>query len=90
VSGDPRWQGLRAVREGRVYLAPGLPFGWFDAPPGVNRLIGVRWLTSVLYPDKFPEDLRSITRDFYSRFYHVDLSDPQLDNLLQPATAGPS
>jgi iron complex transport system substrate-binding protein len=90
VSGDPRWQGLRAVREGRVYLAPGLPFGWFDAPPGVNRLIGVRWLTSVLYPDKFPEDLRSITRDFYSRFYHVDLSDPQLDKLLQPATAGPS
>ncbi len=90
VASDPRWQGIKAIRDGRIYLVPTLPFGWFDAPPGVNRLIGVRWLTAVLYPNAFPEDLRSITRDFYSRFYHVELSDPQLDKLLQPATAGPS
>ena len=90
VAGDSRWQGLKAVRDRRVYLAPSLPFGWFDAPPGVNRLIGVRWLTAVLYPDAFPEDLRSITRDFYARFYHVELDDAQLDALLRPATTGPS
>lgn len=90
VADDPRWQGMKAIRDARIYLVPSLPFGWFDAPPGVNRLIGVRWLTAVLYPNAFPEDLRSITRDFYSRFYHVELSDPQLDKLLKPATAGPS
>ena len=32
------------VRENFTYMAPNLPYGWFDAPPGVNRLIGVRWL----------------------------------------------
>ena len=51
---DPLWSGVTAVREGRVYRAPALPFGWFDAPPGVNRLIGLRWLAGLLYPALFP------------------------------------
>ena len=74
VTSDPSWSGIKAVRGRRVYRAPALPFGWFDAPPGMNRLIGVRWLAKVLYPDLFPEDLQDITRDFYQRFYHVALS----------------
>ena len=48
VATDPLWNSLQAVRNGRIYLAPNLPYGWFDAPPGVNRLIGVRWLASIL------------------------------------------
>ena len=58
VGKSPLWRQVKAVREGRVYLAPSLPFGWFDQPPGLNRLIGVRWLGRVLYPAQFPEDLR--------------------------------
>jgi iron complex transport system substrate-binding protein len=87
VASDPLWSTIQAVRDKRIYLAPNLPYGWFDAPPGVNRLIGVRWLTAVLYPEQFPEDLRTITRDFYKRFYHVDLTDLQLDTLLTSATS---
>src|SRR5262245_26255781 len=49
---------VKAVQEKRIYLAPNLPDGWFDAPPGVNRLIGVRWLTSILYPSSFPKNSR--------------------------------
>ncbi|HET6222875.1 MAG TPA: iron ABC transporter substrate-binding protein [Dongiaceae bacterium] len=90
VLGDSRWQGVAAIRDRRVFLAPSLPFGWFDSPPGVNRLIGVRWLEAVLYPQAFPEDLRVVTRDFYRRFYHVTLDDGQLDQLLDPATKPPS
>jgi len=90
VGTDPLWKGLKAVRDRRIYLVPHEPFGWFDSPPGVNRLIGIRWLTSVLYPDRFPEALRETTRDFYQRFYHVELTDAQLDELLRPATAPPS
>ena len=29
-----------------------------------------------------PEDLRALTRDFYARFYHVTLSDAQIDRVL--------
>jgi len=90
VGTSPAWQGVKAVRDKRVYLVPSEPFGWFDSPPGVNRLIGVRWLTSVLYPDRFPEDLRTVTREFYRLFYHVEITDQQLQDLLRPATAPPS
>ncbi len=82
VLSDESWAGVSAVRHGRVYQTPTLPFGWFDLPPGINRLIGVPWLTSVLYPDRASGDLRETIRSFYSLFYRVDLSDAQLDTLL--------
>jgi len=86
VRTDPLWSSLQAVRDNRIYMAPNLPFAWFDAPPGVNRLMGVRWLLSILYPRQFPEDLRATTRQFYQLFYQVPLSEAQLDALLTPAT----
>ena len=49
--------------------------------------IGVRWLMSLLYPQQFPDDLREVTRDFYKRFYQVDLTQQQVDGLLASATA---
>ena len=82
---DPLWSGLQAVRAGRVYRAPDLPFGWFDAPPGVNRLIGLRWLAGLLYPELFPEGIGEAARGFYRTFYQVDLSREQLDALLDGA-----
>jgi iron complex transport system substrate-binding protein len=87
VRTDPLWSSVKAVRENRIYMAPNLPYGWFDAPPGVNRLIGVRWLMSILYPKQFPEDLRTTTREFYRLFYQVNLTDAQLDTLLTQATS---
>ena len=84
----PQWRDLPAIRAGRLYLAPTLPFGWIDSPPSINRLIGLRWLAGILYPDAFPEDLRPIVRDFYTRCYHQTPTDGQLEQLLrQPAPA---
>ncbi|HEY6510973.1 MAG TPA: iron ABC transporter substrate-binding protein [Burkholderiaceae bacterium] len=80
------WQGVRAVREGRVHLSPKLPFGWVDFPPGVNRLIGLWWLGKQVYPERFPEDLRVLTRDFYQRFYQVTPSDAQVTRVLAGRT----
>ncbi len=80
---DPDWAGIEAVRAGRVYLAPTAPFGWIDRPPSLNRLIGLQWLAGLFYPDRFPDDLPERVRRFYSLFYHVDISDAELDGLLQ-------
>ncbi len=82
VRQDPLWKGVRAVRDGRVHLSPKLPFGWIDFPPGVNRLAGLWWLGKAVYPQLFPEDLRVLTREFYQRFYHVQISDAQVDRVL--------
>lgn len=48
VQADATWRTLPAVREGRVLLAPDLPFGWLDGPPSINRLLGVKWLSAQL------------------------------------------
>lgn len=83
VKNDPAWKGVAAVQEGRVHLAPKLPFGWVDFPPSVNRLIGLWWLAKILYPDRFPEDIRELARGFYTRFYHVTPTDAQMDAVLE-------
>jgi iron complex transport system substrate-binding protein len=81
---DPLWSTIDAVRNGRVYVAPQYPFPWIDFPPSVNRVIGIRWFASVLYPEAFPEPLDEITREFYSLFYQRELSDEELAALLNP------
>jgi iron complex transport system substrate-binding protein len=82
---DSYWQGIDAVRLGRVYLSPTAPFGWIDRPPSLNRIIGLKWLAGLFYPDHFRQDLPALTKEFYSLFYHVDLTKAQLDRLLESA-----
>jgi iron complex transport system substrate-binding protein len=82
VRSDPSWASVKAVRDNRVHLSPKMPFGWVDFPPSVNRLIGLWWLAKILYPERFPEDLRTLTQDFYSRFYHVTPTSDQIDHVL--------
>jgi len=82
VRRDPSWAAVKAVRDGRVHLSPSLPFGWIDFPPSANRLIGLWWLAKILYPDRFPEDLAPLTREFYAKFYHVTPGDAQIAQLL--------
>lgn len=59
-----------------------LPFGWVDRPPSLNRIIGLDWMAATFYPDRHQIDLRARTRDFYRLWYHLDLTDAQLDRLL--------
>ena len=79
---DPRWRAVRAVETQRVYLSPHLPFGWFDFPPGANRLLGVWWAGKLLYPRAFDFDLRAKVAEFYQLFYHREPTPAQLDALL--------
>ena len=77
------WSGLRAVKAQQVYQIPHGPFNWFDRPESVNRILGVKWPGNLLYPDVFPYDIRAEATRFYKLFYHVDLTEAQLDKLLE-------
>jgi len=79
----PDWQPVPAVAKHRVFVAPELPFGFIDEPPSINRLIGLAWLMHTLYPSQTEGDVRQQTKDFYRLFYQVDLSDSDLDRLLE-------
>jgi iron complex transport system substrate-binding protein len=82
---SPSWRSLAAVRRKMVYLQPADPFGWIDDPPGLNRIIGLYWLSSLFYPDVYQQDLHVIAREFYQLFYGVQLTDRQLEALIKPA-----
>ena len=80
----PSWRNVRAVRGGRVYRIPTMPFNWFDRPPSFMRLLGLQWMMHRLYPDRFPLDLRAETVKFYRLFLNVDLDADALGELLGP------
>lgn len=82
VKNLPEWQGIPAVRDGRVYLAPATPFGLIDAPPSVNRLIGLKWLAHKLYPEQAKGDLAAEVAEFYKLFYGVDPDAAAVAGLL--------
>jgi iron complex transport system substrate-binding protein len=86
---NPGWRRLSAVRNKRVYLEPNNPFGWIEHPSGVNRLIGLYWLSSLFYPDATQEDLRATTCDFYDKFYELKLTNAQLEAMVRPAGVAP-
>jgi iron complex transport system substrate-binding protein len=86
---DPLWQGLQAVQSKRVFLAPTAPFGWIDRPPSVNRLIGLAWLANIFHGEKFAFDIRRETRAFYKLFYHVDITEADLETLIAWADGKP-
>jgi iron complex transport system substrate-binding protein len=82
VAQKTEWKTVPAVVSGRIYLAPNLPFGFIDSPPSINRLIGLTWLLHTFYPEKAPGNLREQVRSFYHTFYQVDLTDTELNQLL--------
>jgi iron complex transport system substrate-binding protein len=83
------WKKVAAVRNREVYEAPQYPFNWIDRPPSVNRIIGIKWLANIFYPDIFHYDMRAETRRFYQTFYHVQLSESQLNEILATAVKTP-
>ncbi|BCS55757.1 ABC transporter substrate-binding protein [Geobacter sp. SVR] len=78
---DPRWAGVRAVRNHRVYLIPDTPFDWMDRPPSFLRLLGAKWLAGVLYPQSATA-IAAETRAFYRLFFDVNPSDAELRAIL--------
>jgi iron complex transport system substrate-binding protein len=79
---NPVWAAVPAAAAKRVYLAPRLPFGWIDQPPSINRAIGLRWMAGQLYPDKFPDDIRTTAKEFFKLFYQTEPDDAALDRIL--------
>lgn len=79
---DSKWSSISAVKNKKIYKPASLPFGWFDRPPCVARVIGAEWLASTLYPDYVNIDLKSDVRDFYKTFYQVDITDDQATALI--------
>ncbi len=75
------WSTLTAVQNGNVYLVPSMPHGFIDSPVCSNRIVGLWYLASILYPEA-GIDIIARTREFYSLFYGADISEAQARSIL--------
>lgn len=83
ILSNPDYASLKAVQDHKVYGTPNAPFSWVDRPAGPNRLIGMRWFSALIYPEYIKCDINEEIHKFFDLFYHVDLSDEQLENVLK-------
>lgn len=83
MQADSQWQDYLQQTGAQLVLQPTAPYGVLSNPPSVNRILGISWLGQLLYPDQYQLDLRTEFRNFYKLFYQVELTDKQLDSLLE-------
>ncbi|MDD2568775.1 MAG: ABC transporter substrate-binding protein [Clostridia bacterium] len=79
------WKNISAVKNNKVYETPCAPFCWFDRPPSVNRVLGLKWLGNLLYPEVYKYDMAKEVKEFYDLFYHYQLTDAEVTELLKNA-----
>jgi len=86
VMADTKWNKVKAIKDKRVYEIPSEPYNWFDRPPSVARILGLKWMGSLLYPDVYKYNMVKDTKSFYKKFYQYDLTDQEVKELLNRAT----
>ncbi len=82
VAERPEWQNMDAVKSGRYYEVPAGPYSWMGFPPSVQRILGMMWMEQLLYPEYCDFDLKAAVKEYYSLFYHCELSDAQYEALV--------
>ncbi|MBO4330609.1 MAG: ABC transporter substrate-binding protein [Oscillospiraceae bacterium] len=83
---DPAWSQVRAVREGRYYEIPALPYNWMSSPPSLNMLLGIRWLGNLLYPDVYDYDMAAEAQRAYKLLWDYELGGEEAAELLSRST----
>nr|AGF93418.1 iron ABC transporter substrate-binding protein [uncultured organism] len=81
IMNDPQWQNVKAVKEEQVYTMPRFTVSWDTPVP--EAVLGLMWEAKLLYPDKFADlDMAQEVEEFSSTFYDLDLSDEEIDRIL--------
>ncbi len=77
VKEDPRWKGLRAVKEHRVLSVPSTPFNYISRPPSFMRLMGIRWLMDAFYPGLLKENEKERFEALFFPYHQKGVHDAQ-------------
>jgi len=77
---DPKWADIKAVKEGNVYVNPDGVMAW---DYGSESVLFMEYIAKILHPDLF-QDLNMTTevKDYYSQFYGYDLTDDEVNRIL--------
>lgn len=84
ILADPAWQSLSAVKEKQVFRMPKYLMSWELPVP--ESILGTLWLQSVIYPEYVSFDIKDEIKNFYQKFYRIDLSDENVDDIFSDHT----
>jgi iron complex transport system substrate-binding protein len=81
ILGNPALRNVEAVRARRVYK---LPHGGYRWDPGSHEShLGWQWSAMLIHPNRFQFDLRRQVRQTYQFLYRYEVTDTEIDEILQ-------
>lgn len=78
------WNAIEASERGQIYEIPDAPFNWMTG--SVNRILGIKWLGNLVYPEIYDMDMIEEAQGFYELFYHYNLSEEEARELMGHST----
>lgn len=82
ILSQPKWSGLSAVQNKKVYTLPIGATRWCHHG-SMEPHMGVLYLAQLFYPDKFPDmDLGQTVRRYYAEFFGMELDDATLNKIF--------
>lgn len=82
ILSDPKWEGLEAVKNGKVYQIP-VGITRMGHPTSVETPLAILWMAQTAHPDIFTFDYREKLREFYADFFDFNLSDEWIEAMLE-------
>ncbi len=83
VKEKPQWQGIEAINNDSYYEVPYGPHDWMGRPQATQRYLGMMWLSELFYPDDIEYNFKEKVQEYYSLFYHTELTDEQYISLIE-------
>ncbi len=80
------WSRISAVENGRVYRIPLGIYRWY--PPSLDGPLMLKWMAQKNYPELFDYDMKEEVREYFKEYHHYDLSDSEIEGILDPASSG--
>ncbi len=76
------WSQVKAVQDKKVYKMPLGIYRWY--PPSGDAPLMLKWMAQKNHPERFTYDMGEEIKDYYTRFYDYELSDEQVEEILNP------
>lgn len=80
---DPKWKGLQAIKDKRVYK---VPLGSYRAfAPNLDFGPFLLYLAQKNYPDAFKDiDIKEVYKQHFKTFFNLDLNENQIERIFNP------
>jgi len=79
ITEDAEWQILDAVQAGKVYQMPKLVAPWDTPAP--DSVMGIIWLSQVLFPNRVDLDCQAQAQYFFNTFYDYAIPAEELETI---------